>query len=176
MQELKYLQHGTELELNNKTRGLGEPSITKFEGSYFLTIRNDEKGFVAKSKDGLHFDGYQPWTFDDETELGSYNTQQHWVSHSSGLYLVYTRRGLDNDHVFRHRAPLLIAQVDPENLTVIRETEQAIVPNRGARLGNFSVCDVSENEKWVIVAEWMQPEGCEKYGSDNTLWIAKLHF
>ncbi len=172
--ELNYLTHGTELELNNQTRGLGEPSITKFDGSYFMTIRNDEKGFIARSKDGLQFNDYKPWTFDDGTELGSYNTQQHWVTHSEALFLVYTRRGANNDHVFRHRAPLFMAQVDPEELCVIRETEQILVPERGARLGNFGVTDVTPNETWVTVAEWMQPHGVEKYGSDGSVFVAKI--
>ncbi|MBS3762593.1 MAG: exo-alpha-sialidase, partial [Planctomycetes bacterium] len=116
----------------------------------------------------------RPWLFDDGTELGNYNTQQHWVTHSNGLFLVYTRRGLGNDHVFRHRAPLMIAEVDPEELVVIRDTERELVPNRGARLGNFAVTDVSPSETWVVVAEWMQPVDCEKYGSDNTIWAARL--
>lgn len=172
--ELNYLNHGTELELNNQTRGLGEPSITKFHGLYFMTIRNDEKGFISRSKDGLQFNDYKPWTFDDGTELGSYNTQQHWVTHSEALFLVYTRRGANNEHVFRHRAPLFMAQVDPEELFVIRETEQILVPERGARLGNFGVTDVTPNETWVTVAEWMQPHGVEKYGSDGSVFVAKI--
>jgi len=117
-----------------------------------------------------------PWNFDDGRDLGNYNTQQHWVTHSNGLFLVYTRRGANNDHVFRHRAPLFMAQVDPEKLCVIRETEQILVPERGARLGNFGVTDVSENETWVTVSEWMQPHGVEKYGSDGSVFIARIHW
>ena len=108
--------------------------------------------------------------------LGNYNTQQHWVTHSEGLFLVYTRRGANNDHVFRHRAPLFMAQVDPERLAVLRETERILVPERGARLGNFGVTQVSPDETWVTVAEWMQPKGCEKYGSDGSVWVARIHW
>ncbi|MGC9353803.1 MAG: sialidase family protein [Mariniphaga sp.] len=175
-ENLRYLEHGSELELNDDTRGLGEPSLTRFNGAFFMTIRNDEKGFVARSKDGLHFEKYVPWTFDDGSALGNYNTQQHWVTHSNGLFLVYTRRGANNDHVFRHRAPLFIAQVDPEKMCVIRETEQILVPERGARLGNFGVTDVSENETWVTVSEWMQPHGVDKYGSDGSVFVARIHW
>lgn len=71
--------------------------------------------------------------WDDGTDLGSYNTQQHWVAHSEGLFLVYTRRGANNGHVMRHRAPLFIAQVDPVKLHVLRSTERELMPNRGAR-------------------------------------------
>ncbi|WP_372947483.1 sialidase family protein [Mariniphaga sp.] len=173
---LNYLVHGSELNIDNDTRGLHEPSLTRFKGEFFMTIRNDEKGFVAHSKDGLHFGSYVPWTFDDGSDLGNYNTQQHWVTHSESLFLVYTRRGANNDHVFRHRAPLFMAQVDPEKLCVIRETEQILVPERGARLGNFGVTDVSKNETWVTVSEWMQPHGVEKYGSDGSVFVARIHW
>ena len=174
--KLKYLAHGTELELNDETRGLGEPSLTKFKNNFFLTIRNDKKSFVARSKDGLQYDTYQTWKFDDGTELGSYNTQQHWLAHSEKLFLVYTRKGADNDHVFRHRAPLFMAEVDPENLCAIRATEQILVPERGARLGNFGVTHITPEESWVTVSEWMQPEGVEKYGSDGSVFVAKIRW
>jgi hypothetical protein len=170
---LTYLEHGTELTVSDP-RGFCEPSITRYRGRYYLTLRNDVRGYVAVSGDGLHFSAPMPWRFDNGTELGNYNTQQHWVTHSDGLFLVYTRRGLDNDHVFRHRAPLMMAQVDPENLMVLKATERELVPNRGARLGNFGACDINEHESWVIAAEWMQPEGCEAYGSDNTIWAARI--
>jgi hypothetical protein len=172
--ELRYLEHGNELAVNDKSRGLHEPSLTRFGDTYYLTIRHDKRGYVTTSRDGLHFDPIREWTFDDGSALGNYNTQQHWVTHSDALFLVYTRRGLNNDHVFRHRAPLVMAQVDPEKLRVIRATEQILVPERGARLGNFGVTDVSPEETWVTVAEWMQPRGCEKYGSDGSVWVARL--
>jgi len=180
---LRFREHGNELSIDDNTRGLHEPSLTKFGAEYFLTIRNDKQGFVTRSKDGLQFEPIRPWRFDDDTDLGNYNTQQHWVTHSDGLFLVYTRRGADNDHVFRHRAPLFMAQVDPERLRVIRKTEQILVPQRGARLGNFGVTDISPDETWVTVAEWMQTWGPNvvmpvdnPYGSDGSVWIARIHW
>ncbi len=47
-------------------------------------------------------------------------------------------------------------------------------PERGARLGNFGVCEVSDAETWVTVTEWMQPVGCEKHGSDNSVYVARI--
>lgn len=121
------------------------------------------------------------WRFDDGKELENYNTQQHWVTHRDGLFLVYTRRGATNDHVFRHRAPLFMAQVDPQRLCVIRSTERILVPERGARLGNFGVTEVNAQETWVTVAEWMQtwppniiiPPG-NQYGADNSVYAARI--
>ncbi|MEW6304602.1 MAG: exo-alpha-sialidase [Verrucomicrobiota bacterium] len=171
--KLAYREHGTAMSVEID-RGLYEPSITKFRDRYYLTLRNDRAGYVTSGKDGLHFDEPRKWTWDDGTDLGNYNTQQHWVTHSDGLFLVYTRRGANNDHVFRNRAPLFIAQVDPESLRVIRSTERILVPEKGARLGNFAVTEVNERETWVTVAEWMQPVGCEKYGSDNRVFAARI--
>ncbi len=181
--KLTYEQQGNVLAVKDKTRGIGEPSLTKFQGNYFLTIRHDKRGYIATSKDGLHFTEPKPWTFDNGEPLGSYNTQQHWVTHSDALYLVYTRRGAKNDHVFRHRAPLFMAQVDPKRLCVLRKSEQILVPQRGARLGNFGTTYINPQESWVTVAEWMQTWGPNyvipvnnKYGSDGSLWIAQIHW
>ncbi|NLD72930.1 MAG: exo-alpha-sialidase [Chloroflexi bacterium] len=170
---LQYVEHGSAHTVPIG-RGMHEPSLAQHGGRYYLTIRNDERGYVASSDDGLRFSEPRPWTWDDGSDLGNHNTQQHWVTHPDGLFLVYTRRGAANDHVFRHRAPLFIARVDPERLCVLRETERVLIPERGARLGNFGVVAVTPGETWVTACEWMQPAGCERYGSDNTLWIARL--
>ena len=179
--DLKYLEHGTELSVS-VDRGFPEPSIAHFKGRYFLTLRNDQAGYVAVSSDGLNYSSPKKWAFDDGKLLGNYNTQQHWVSHSEALFLVYTRKGADNDHVFRHRAPLFIARVDPEKLQIIRSSEQILVPENGARLGNFGVTQFSENETWITVTEWMQtigpkyndPEKLMKMGANNRVWVAKV--
>jgi len=172
-EKLSYLEQGNELTVP-EPRGLCEPSLTHFQGRYYMTLRNDARGYVAVSDDGLNYEPPRTWAFDNGEELGNYNTQQHWVTHSDGLFLVYTRRGLNNDHVMRHRAPLLMAQVDAEKLCVMRETERIIVPERGARLGNFGATNVTAEESWVIAAEWMQPAGCEKYGSNNSVFAARI--
>lgn len=170
---LEYVEHGDTMTVD-AGRGLAEPSLTRHDGRFYLTMRNDEAGYVTHSDDGLSYQPPKRWTFDDGRPLGNYNTQQHWVSHSNGLYLAYTRRGLDNDHVHRHRAPLLLARVAPQRLNVIESTERVIVPERGARLGNFGVVDVSAEETWVVAAEWMQPSTAETHGSDNTIHLARL--
>lgn len=152
---LTVLEEGPELEMKSK-RGFAEPSLTKFRDKYYLAIRHDDAGYCSVSDDGLRFDQPQAWLWDDGTDLGNYNTQTHWVTHDDALYLTYTRRGANNDHVFRNRAPLFIAEVDPTTRRVKRATERILIPERGARYGNFGVCEVSEQETWVVETEWMQ--------------------
>ncbi len=171
--ELKYVEHGDELSLKVE-RGLCEPSIIKFQGRYYLTLRNDVKGYVAVGDDGLHYGPFKPWTFDDGRELGSYNTQQHWLANSRGLFLVYTRRGADNDHIPRNRAPLFIAQVDAERLCVIRDTEKIVLPERGVMLGNFGANPVNEGESWVTDAEYMESPKPHPRGANGSVFVGRV--
>jgi len=172
-EQLRYVEHGDELALP-VVRGLCEPSLARFRGRYYLTIRNDVKGYVTVGDDALHYEPIREWTFDDGAELGSYNTQQHWLAHSEGLFLVYTRRGADNDHIMRHRAPLFIAQVDPEGLRVMRETERILVPERGATLGNFGASAVSETESWVTVGEGIWSDEARERGAEGAVFVARV--
>ncbi|MGE0759284.1 MAG: GDSL-type esterase/lipase family protein [Pirellulaceae bacterium] len=180
--ELRMVEQGNELELS-AGRGVYEPSLVRWKNRYYLTLRNDTAGYVSVSDDGLHYTAPRRWTWDDGQELENYNTQQHWVPHADALYLVYTRKGAHNDHVFRHRAPLFMAQVDPERLAVLRTTERIVVPERGARLGNFGVTQFGEHETWITVAEWMQTWSPQivippdnSYGANNSIYVARLRW
>ncbi len=157
-------------------RGFCEPSLAAFQGRYFLTLRNDSGGFVSVSEDGLQFSEPRPWKFDDGSDLGSYNTQQHWLVHDRGLFLCYTRRGLNNDQIPRHRAPLLIAQVDPATLRVLRSTEQVLIPERGVMLGNFGAAAVTAGESWVTDAEYIMAETPHPRGADGSVFAARVRW
>lgn len=175
--ELTYLEKGNTLTLQ-VPRGFCEPSITAYKDEYFLCLRNDVSGYVTKSRDGLHYEEPVELCFDDGTNVGNYNTQQHWIKGGDRLYLVYTRRGADNDHIFRNRAPLFIAEFDPMRMCLIRSTEELVVPKRGADLGNFGCLSVNEREGYVFTVESMPGEWDQAaaYGSKGSLFIAKLHF
>jgi hypothetical protein len=169
-EKLTYVEHGTEFTIPRQ-RGLYEPSVTGFGGRFFLTMRADHSAFVARSRDGLNYEPFVEWTYDDGQVLGSYNTQQHWAAHNDTLYLLYTRRGANNNHVMRHRAPLFIAQVDPEKLHVLRATEQIVFPEENADLGaGFDILDVSPHETWVVTSE-IPTRGSRNY---NRVLLAKL--
>jgi hypothetical protein len=180
---LTLLEEGNALR-RDTARGLAEPSLTRFGDRFYLTIRHDDAGYVSTSADGRHFAEPQPWLWDDGTDLGSYNTQTHWVTHDDALFLVYTRRGAGNDHVFRHRAPLFIAEVDPVRVRVKRDTERIAVPERGARLGNFGITDVSAAETWIVTGEWMQTwkqasriiPVHNPFGADNATYAARIRW
>ena len=181
--ELKLKEIGPRLSVKIP-RGLCEPSIVFHKGKYILALRNDRKGYVAYSNDGLNYTGLRDLRFNDGKLSGNYCTQQHWITGGGKLYMVYTRRDAKNNHIFRHRAPLYMAEFDPERMCLIRSTEIITIPERGARLGNFGCMQINENEAWIVAAEWMQTKApkpfdytiCMKYGSDNSIWIAKIKF
>ena len=173
--QLVFKQLGTPLSVPTG-RGLYEPSLALYKGRYYLTMRNDTAAYVSVSRDGLQFDEPRMWKWDDTNDLGSYNTQQHWVTHADGLFLAYTRRGADNDNVVRHRAPLFIGEIDTDELTVIRISERVLVPSKGAQLGNFAVTDVNERETWVTTSEGMSPRGSEKFGANGRVYAARIQW
>ena len=128
---------------------------------------------MTSGKDGIHFDPIREWKFDDGQVLGSYNTQQHWMTVGGGLFLVYTRRGADNDHIMRHRAPLFIGQVNPKTLRVTRATERVLIPENEATLGNSGICRISDNESWVTCGEGLLRLGKRK-GQKNKVHFVKV--
>lgn len=179
--EIKLLEYGNDITVPIP-RGLCEPSIICFKNRYFVALRNDKKGYVTSSNDGLYLEEPQVLVFDDGAESGNYCTQQHWLTLNDRLYMVYTRKAENNEHVFRHRAPLFIAEFDIERMCLVRSTEKIAVPERGARLGNFGCVNIAPDKAWVVASEWMQTNPpdpfdwtvCAKYGSDNSIFIAEV--
>lgn len=169
---LTYAEHGSEHTISIP-RGLYEPSVCGFKGRYFLTMRGEKNGHVSRSDDGLNYNTAVEWKFDDGQPLLSANAQQHWITHGDGLYLIYSRKGANNDHVFRNRAPIFIARVDPDKLHVIRATEQVLMPESGVDLtGGFAPVDVNADETWVISSEMAFPES--RKDENNRVLLAKI--
>ena len=104
--KLAYVRHGTVLRLN-VVRGLSEPSLIAFRGRYFLTLRNDLRGYVTASDDGLQFPEQQPWLFDDGAGTGQ-------LQHAAALARaqrrtiprLYAARGEQRPHHSQPRAAL----------------------------------------------------------------------
>lgn len=166
---------------HNRGRGLLEPSLTMFQMRFFLTLRaEDQRGYVCASDDGLKWTPKQAWLWDDGEPLTMSTTQQHWLTHSEGLWLVYTRQDASNAKVIRWRSPLWMAQVDTQSLRLRRDTERIVLPlvgdgvkdpDRVAIMGNFHPINVSPAESWVTVGEW-QP----KNGIRGDLLLARIRW
>lgn len=179
-QTLQVAEVGPPLE-NPVGRGLLEPSVTRFQDRFYLTIRaEDGKGYWSQSADGLNYTEKNTWKWDDGEPLTMSTTQQHWLTHSNGLFLVYTRKDATNVNVIRWRAPLWVARVDLEKRCLLRETEQVVLPLVGdgvndpdhvAMMGNFHVTNVSPDESWVTDGEWLS-----KVGNKGDLLLARIRW
>lgn len=144
-------------------RGLLEPTLATCAGRYYMTIRaEDDRGYVSVSGDGLQWEPLQPWRWDDGEPLTLSTTQQRWLPHSDGLWLVYTRKDASNINVMRWRAPLFVAQVDLKQLRLIRATERIVLPISAdgvnaprdvAHLGNFHTNMVTRDFSLVTAGE-----------------------
>lgn len=150
--------------VHNHGRGLLEPSLAWFRGKVYMTIRaEDGRGYVSTEEDGSRWTAIKPWTWDDGTPLETSTTQQHWLVHRAALFLVYTRKDASNVNVFRWRAPLYLAQINPETLQLVRSSEKVVFPLEGDGVAapdgvpltdNFHVNPVSDDESWITVGSW----------------------
>lgn len=154
---------------NREGRGLLEPSVTRFDETFWITMRaEDDRGYFSVSDDGLNWEPKRAWTWENGTPIEMSSTQQHWLTHSDGLFLVYTRKHSSNRNVIRWRSPLWIAQVDADRRCLLKSTEQVVLPLVGdgvnepdkvAMMGNFHVVNVSKDESWVTVGELIPRDG-----------------
>ena len=173
-------QCGNELS-NGVKRGLLEPTLAVFRGKVYMTIRaEDGRGYVTSSADGLNWDAQRPWCWDDGAPLTMSTTQQRWLPHSDALYLVYTRKAVQNVNVFRWRAPLYLARVDTNRLCLIRSTERIVLPLIGdgaddarhvARMGNFHTVAATSAESWVTVGECLPDDNWR-----GNVLLARIHW
>ena len=113
---------------NPQGRGLLEPSVTEFDAKFWITMRaEDNRGYVSVSDDGLNWEQKRAWAWEDGTSIEMSTTQQHWLTHSDGLFLVYTRKDASNVNVIRWRSPLWVAQVDTEKRCLKKNTERIVL-------------------------------------------------
>ncbi|MEO7651246.1 MAG: exo-alpha-sialidase, partial [Bryobacteraceae bacterium] len=155
---LRIRQHGAVLRCS-VGRGLLEPSLAALDGRIYLTIRAENgQGFISASADGLDWQTMSPWMWDDGEPIEMSTTQQRWLPHSDGLFLVYTRKDATNRNVMRWRAPLWMAEVDRKKLRLIRATERVVIPMNADGVkhpgevehqGNFHTTAISASESLV---------------------------
>jgi len=56
----------------------------------------------------------------------------------------------------------------------MRATEQVLIPERGAMLGNFGAAFITAHESWVTDAEFMIGEQPAPRGADGSVWVSRV--
>lgn len=64
--------------------------------------------------------------------------------------------------------------MDPEQLQVIRATEQVLISERGATLGNFGAIAMTEDESWVTVSEGVWDDNARLLGATGATFLARV--
>ena len=154
--KLVFQEKGNVLEIG-VGRGFVEPSVctNSDKSRFYLTLRaEDGHAYSAVSEDGLFWSDPIPWRWDDGTEIETSTTQQHWLKTGGKIYLAYTRKTAENAHIFRFRAPLYLAEADPERGVLIKRTESVVFPLRerdgeAAVYGNFHVTQLSDDHALI---------------------------
>jgi len=159
---------------NQAGRGLLEPQIAEYAGRLYMTMRaEDGCGYLSVSEDqGRSWNEPRAWRWQDGGNIPMHTTMTKLLSHSDGLLLVYTRIRKDNTDVFRSRAPLHCADVDPATLSLRRSTERILIPNKGVPVGNFWVWPIDQHKSYVTATGW--PRDGRKQNGDT--WLAKIHW
>ncbi|PHS12118.1 MAG: hypothetical protein COA78_08740 [Blastopirellula sp.] len=163
---------------NEAGRGLLEPQIVEFQGRLYMTMRaEDGFGYVSVSDDqGKSWSAPHPWRWHDGEKIPMHTTMTKLLSHTDGMLLVYTRIRDDNQNVFRNRAPLYCADVDPKTLSLRRQTERVLIPNRGQPVGNFWVWLIDQNKSYVCAAEWPRDSQSRSQATNGHTWLAKIYW
>ena len=159
---------------NSAGRGLLEPQIAQYGEQLYMTMRaEDGFGYISVSMDeGYSWSEPHAWQWEDGEKISMHSTMTKLLSHSDGLLLIYTRIGEDNKNVFRNRAPLYCADVDPDTLSLRKSTERILIPNKGLPAGNFWVWPIDEHKSYVTATEW--PRDGRKDNGDT--WLAKIYW
>lgn len=155
-----------------KGRGLYEPHIAEHKGKYYMSARaEDGHGYLLVSEDkGYTWSKPVPWKWDDGSDIPMNQTMTKLLSHSEGLVLVYTRITEDNGKTFRNRAPLFCADIDVNTLRLKRETEIAVVPDKGFCVGTFWVWPINQEESYIATAEWPRDGRL----TNGDVWLVKV--
>jgi len=87
---------------------------------------------------------------------------------------------LANKEALVMAGPLFIAEVNRETLCVVRQTEQVVLPERGAMLGNFGATAIDAGEAWVTDGEypWPLPTETKPHpkGADGSVLLGRIYW
>ncbi|TBL73329.1 hypothetical protein [Paenibacillus thalictri] len=150
----------------------GEAHLTYYGGQYYLAIRDTTTANrIAASSDGVNFASAVNVKWEDGTSVQSVDTQMRWVTHSGGLFLVYTRVDSSNTGIFRNRAPLWMSELNTSTLRLVKSSEHIVMPISPGKddLGNFGAAAASRDTSLITSAEWQRTST-----SKNRIYVTRI--
>jgi hypothetical protein len=122
------------------TRGLIEPTLAEFpDGRILMVMRGSNGGkadpkqrlpshkwFSVSSDGGQTWSQAEPWTYGDGVSFFSPSSMSTLFAHSSGRWFWAGNMSLTNCAGNLPRWPLVMAEVDPKSLRLVRQSQFAI--------------------------------------------------
>ncbi len=158
-----------EADPSRSTRGMIEPTVAEmFDGRLLCVMRGSNGGakdpeykipsyrWVSVSPDeGLHWSTPEPWTYDDDTPFFSPSSMSLLLKHSSGRVFWIGNISPSNCQGNHPRYPLVIGEVEPNTLDLIKGTVLEIDTKRpdesGLNLSHFWGFEDRETSEIVVV-------------------------
>jgi hypothetical protein len=153
---------------NRSTRGMLEPTIAEFPGDRLLMVMRGSndikpelpgcKWYSVSTDGGRRWTAPEPWTYAGGEAFFSTSSISLFLTHSSGRTFWIGNITPENPKGGAPRYPLVMGQVDPESLMLMKETVTVIEDRRPGQsehvqLSNFhAVEDRETGEIWVFVA------------------------
>jgi hypothetical protein len=169
---------------SRSTRGAVEPTVAEFNDGRMLAVirgsndvRPELPGYrwYSVSRDG----GYTwapiaPWTFTNGEAFHSPSSCSQLLSHSNGRYYWIGNLVPENPRGNRPRHPLVIAEVDPETLLVIRDSVFTVDDRKPGEseqtsLSNFLADEDRETGDIIIYVPRCNTRGPGDLTSDTVL-------
>jgi hypothetical protein len=118
------------------TRGMIEPTVTEMpDGRLLMAMRGSNGGskdrkfqirgykwFSTSSDGGHHWTKPEPWTYADNSELFSPSSMSQLLRHSNGRYYWIGNISPSNPRGNSPRYPLVIGEVDPKSMKLLRDS------------------------------------------------------
>jgi hypothetical protein len=151
------------------TRGMIEPTVAEMPDGRLLCVMRGSNGgskdpefklpsykwFSVSTDGGYRWTKPEPWTYDDGTPFYSPSAMSQLLKHSSGRYFWIGNINETNSQGNNWRYPLMIGEVDPKSLRLVKSTLLLIDTKRpeepGLNLSHWWGLEDRETKEIVIV-------------------------
>lgn len=148
--------HRVGVDPSLSTRGMIEPTLAQFaDGRILMVMRGSNAGtpslpgyrwFSISDDDGENWTDPAPWTYDDGQLFFSPSSMSTLIKHSNGRVFWTGNISPENSYGNNPRCPLVMGEVDPNSLTLIRDSVVEVYNKRPQDLGRG---DVQMSHFWV---------------------------
>lgn len=165
-----------EADPTRSTRGMIEPTLAEMPDGRILCIMRGSNGgskdpgcalpsyrwYSVSSDGGYTWSKPEPWTYDDDKPFFSPSSMSELITHSSGRYFWVGNISLDNCQGNSPRYPLVIGEVDPKTLKLIKNSILTIATKHpeesGVNLSHWWGFEDRETKDILIVGARYSPD------------------